>query len=67
MRKSFCSEHVDGDHGVTTRSPVAGTGRELTEVELDRIAAAGGDPTLGTGPGGKVRSAAEWPPPPRLY
>jgi hypothetical protein len=39
--------------------------RALTEAELDRIAAAGGDPNGALG-GGNVRSTAEWPPPPRL-
>jgi hypothetical protein len=62
---SYLLKHVDGRRSVTSASASVVAERGLTEVELDRIVAAGGDPTLGTG-GGMLRCAAEWPPPPRM-
>ena len=62
---SYLLEGADGHRGVTSASARVVVEHDLTEAELDRIVAASGDPTLGTG-GGKLRSAAEWPPPPRM-
>jgi hypothetical protein len=63
---SHLLKRVEGRRSVTSASASVVAERGLTEAELDRIVAAGGDPTLGTGGGGKLRSAAEWPPPPRM-
>jgi hypothetical protein len=58
---SYLLMRVHGNGSVTSASDSVAVENGLTGAELDRIAAAGGDPSLGSGPsrGGNLLSHAE--------